>query len=115
MIRSDKQLVTFYCSNSLSVLLMCKAMPDEVVCLSTPSNFVAVGVWYRNFDQTSDRGVDGDFYATTGKLTNQGRLRIPEKRQRDTRKGEGYCHEPIWAGREQEIFNPRGWVATQGC
>jgi len=30
---------------------------DEVVCLSTPENFFAVGQWYRNFEQTSDEEV----------------------------------------------------------
>ncbi|AFZ66186.1 phosphoribosyltransferase [Deinococcus peraridilitoris] len=30
---------------------------DEVVCLSQPEPFHAVGLWYRNFDQTSDEQV----------------------------------------------------------
>lgn len=30
---------------------------DEVVCLSQPEPFRAVGLWYRNFDQTSDEQV----------------------------------------------------------
>jgi len=30
---------------------------DEVVCLHTPSPFVAVGCWYRDFEQVSDREV----------------------------------------------------------
>jgi predicted phosphoribosyltransferase len=30
---------------------------DAVVCLFTPSDFVAVGQWYRRFDQTSDDEV----------------------------------------------------------
>lgn len=36
---------------------MLNAFADEVVCLSTPAYFVAVGAWYRNFDQTSDKEV----------------------------------------------------------
>ena len=36
---------------SLSVLA------DEVVCLQTPEPFHAVGLWYRDFDQTSDEEV----------------------------------------------------------
>jgi len=36
---------------------MLNAFADEVVCLSTPAYFVAVGAWYRNFDQTSDEEV----------------------------------------------------------
>lgn len=30
---------------------------DQVVCLSTPEPFEAVGAWYRNFSQTSDDEV----------------------------------------------------------
>lgn len=30
---------------------------DEVVCLKTPVPFMAVGYWYRNFDQTTDDEV----------------------------------------------------------
>ncbi|KTG13373.1 phosphoribosyltransferase [Haloferax profundi] len=30
-------------------------LADEVVCLKTPSNFMAVGQFYRNFDQVSDK------------------------------------------------------------
>ena len=30
---------------------------DEVVCLHAPPDFVAVGLWYRNFEQTSDEEV----------------------------------------------------------
>lgn len=30
---------------------------DEVVCLATPDPYIAVGRWYRNFDQTSDAEV----------------------------------------------------------
>jgi len=33
---------------------MLKAFADEVVCLQTPDFFMAVGAWYRNFDQVSD-------------------------------------------------------------
>jgi predicted phosphoribosyltransferase len=30
---------------------------DETVCLSTPSPFYAVGIWYEDFSQTSDDEV----------------------------------------------------------
>lgn len=30
---------------------------DEVVCLESPLDFRAVGLWYRNFDQTTDEEV----------------------------------------------------------
>lgn len=36
---------------------MLSAFADEVICLSTPAYFGAVGAWYRNFDQTSDEDV----------------------------------------------------------
>jgi putative phosphoribosyl transferase len=38
----------------------CAAMArlaDDVVCLATPDPFVAVGLWYDNFDQTEDDEV----------------------------------------------------------
>ena len=37
-----------------------RALSDEVaelVCLSAPADFGAVGIWYRNFEQTSDEEV----------------------------------------------------------
>jgi predicted phosphoribosyltransferase len=36
---------------------MLKAFADEVVCLKTPSSFVAVGDWYQAFEQISDEGA----------------------------------------------------------
>ena len=36
---------------------MLAAFADELICLSTPFNFMAVGQWYRNFDQVSDEEV----------------------------------------------------------
>ncbi len=30
---------------------------DEVICLETPDPFMAVGYWYRHFEQVSDREV----------------------------------------------------------
>ena len=38
-------------------LVRLRAVADEVVCLSTPSPFAAVGQWYRVFDQVSDDEV----------------------------------------------------------
>jgi putative phosphoribosyl transferase len=34
-----------------------RAVADEVVCLRTPSSFVAVGAWYDDFSETSDDEV----------------------------------------------------------
>jgi putative phosphoribosyl transferase len=30
---------------------------EDVICLAVPEHFIAVGEWYRNFDQVSDREV----------------------------------------------------------
>jgi len=35
-----------------------ESLVDEVVCLSRPRPFQAVGLWYTNFDQTSDEEVE---------------------------------------------------------
>jgi putative phosphoribosyl transferase len=34
-----------------------RAEVDEIVCLITPNRFYAIGVWYENFTQTTDREV----------------------------------------------------------
>jgi predicted phosphoribosyltransferase len=34
-----------------------RALADEVVCLHTPSSFLAVGAWYDDFSETSDDEV----------------------------------------------------------
>ncbi len=34
-----------------------ESVADEVVCLATPEPFQAVGLWYENFDQTTDAQV----------------------------------------------------------
>jgi putative phosphoribosyl transferase len=34
-----------------------KAQVGELICLSTPENFEAVGLWYKDFSQTSDQEV----------------------------------------------------------
>jgi predicted phosphoribosyltransferase len=39
------------------VLSDLRALCDELVCLSTPEPYYAVGAWYRDFAQTSDREV----------------------------------------------------------
>jgi putative phosphoribosyl transferase len=33
------------------------SLADEVVCVNTPEPFSAVGLWYRNFEQTEDQEV----------------------------------------------------------
>lgn len=39
------------------VVASLKAEADEVVCLATPEPFYAVGLWYGNFDQTTEQEV----------------------------------------------------------
>lgn len=34
-----------------------KKLADEVICLAAPYEFMAVGLWYRNFTQVSDEEV----------------------------------------------------------
>ena len=35
-----------------------EALADEVICLETPANFSAVGLWYRDFSQITDEEVN---------------------------------------------------------
>ena len=42
---------------ALDTCELVRAEADRVVCLDTPEPFMAVGCWYRNFDQTSDAEV----------------------------------------------------------
>ncbi len=47
-----------------------RAEADQVVCLLVPPHFVAVGQWYENFEQTSDREVSAalrEASVTTGR------------------------------------------------
>lgn len=39
------------------VLPRLQSLADEVICLYAPQDFICVGQWYRNFDQTSDTEV----------------------------------------------------------
>lgn len=41
---------------------MLQSFADELICLSTPFSFFAVGAWYRSFDQTSDEEVASVLY-----------------------------------------------------
>ncbi len=42
---------------SMEACDMLRKEADEVVCLSTPASFSAVGSWYADFDQTTDQEV----------------------------------------------------------
>jgi len=48
------------------------ALADEVYCLETPPYFSAVGQWYRDFDQTSDREVTELLAKSSGKAAGPG-------------------------------------------
>jgi putative phosphoribosyl transferase len=34
-----------------------RALADECICAATPAGFSAVGLWYEDFEQTSDEEV----------------------------------------------------------
>jgi putative phosphoribosyl transferase len=54
----SKVLVAVPTASKGAVQLL-KEKVDDVICLETPSPFVAVGYFYRNFGQTSDEEVRG--------------------------------------------------------
>jgi putative phosphoribosyl transferase len=43
-----------------------RTLVDDVVCAETPDPFYAVGVWYENFEQTTDREVHDLLTSTRG-------------------------------------------------
>lgn len=42
---------------ALDAIKVLEREADEVICLAMPANFMAVGQWYENFDQTTDDEV----------------------------------------------------------
>nr|MDP9020910.1 phosphoribosyltransferase [Actinomycetota bacterium] len=48
-----------------------QAMADEVVCVLSPSDFHAVGLWYDNFEQTTDAEVLDLLERATGTSTRK--------------------------------------------
>lgn len=60
---------------SPEAVVMLRHMADEVVCLSTPQNFRAVGLWYRDFSETSDQEVRMLLSAAAGELIAQSEAR----------------------------------------
>lgn len=42
---------------ALDTIEILKKLVDEVICLATPGEFTAVGLWYKNFEQVSDTAV----------------------------------------------------------
>jgi predicted phosphoribosyltransferase len=43
------------CASQTAGLL--RSETDDLICLLAPANLEAVGLWYRNFEQTSDEEV----------------------------------------------------------
>lgn len=52
--RNPSRLIAAIPVAARSSIDMVSDFADETVCLSTPISFIAVGAWYRNFDQVSD-------------------------------------------------------------
>jgi len=55
--RGPKQIVVAVPVGASSTVALLEAEADRVVCPSTPPNFMAVGMWYEQFDQTGDQEV----------------------------------------------------------
>lgn len=55
--RNPRWLVLAAPACALDTAERLRALADDVVCLVTPADFVAVGRWYDNFEQTSDEEV----------------------------------------------------------
>jgi putative phosphoribosyl transferase len=55
--RNPARLVAAVPVAPLESLEALQSLADDVVCLATPEPFLAVGVWYEDFSQTSDEDV----------------------------------------------------------
>jgi len=55
--RSPKRIVVAVPVGAMSTCRQLREIADEVICPSTPEPFEAVGLWYANFEQTSDAEV----------------------------------------------------------
>ena len=55
--QGPKQIVIAVPVAASDTCLQLAAEADQIVCLSTPEPFNAVGLWYRTFDQTTDDEV----------------------------------------------------------
>ncbi len=55
--RSPKRIVVAVPVGAASTCRQLREIADEVICPSTPEPFDAVGLWYANFEQTSDAEV----------------------------------------------------------
>jgi putative phosphoribosyl transferase len=66
--RPARTIIAVPLSASVTVELL-RGDADEMVCLTTPEPFFAVGQWYEDFDQTSDREVQ-DLLARAAKFAS---------------------------------------------
>lgn len=55
--RGPRRLVLGAPACALDTLERLQGLADEVVCITAPADFVAVGRWYENFEQTTDAEV----------------------------------------------------------
>lgn len=55
--REPRRLVLGAPACALDTLERLRGLADEVVCITSPADFVAVGRWYENFEQTTDEEV----------------------------------------------------------
>ena len=56
-LQRPRQLIVAVPIASRDAYKQIKAQVDRLVCLCIPSNLYAIGIWYNNFDQVSDRQV----------------------------------------------------------
>lgn len=53
-----------------------KPKVDEIICMSTPEPFYAVGMWYKNFGQTTDEEVKRLLYEAERMRTHQASFQL---------------------------------------
>ncbi|MFW5813672.1 MAG: phosphoribosyltransferase [Fibrobacterota bacterium] len=56
-VRKPEKIIVAVPVGAPSTVKQVGEMADEVICPRQPENFMAVGMWYEEFDQTSDREV----------------------------------------------------------
>lgn len=68
--KQPKQIIAAVPVSALEVCNAFRVEVDEIICAETPSPFVAVGIWYQNFSQTTDAQVQNLLQiAADGKTT----------------------------------------------
>lgn len=68
--KQPKQIIAAVPVSAIEVCNAFRVEVDEIICAETPSPFVAVGIWYQNFSQTTDAQVQNLLQiAADGKTT----------------------------------------------